>query len=522
MYKVLIADDERLIRITLKNMIDWKAFDCEVVGTAKDGDDAWSLYQDLQPEIVITDLKMPGMNGIELITKIKKHSKNTQVIALSNYSDFDYVRDAMKGGAFDYLLKVTLEKKDLESIVTQVKGNCKALSESGEEVHESALKELRQCLILMKNEHVIAQDDFAKALAQPCFQEYQKGYQMAYLRVDNVNHLYQNKIKDHAKLMTHLEDLIKESIPVSMQYVVLFMSNHSGIVLFNSLEKLRVLNICNSMIRSVNQYLDIPMSITLSDAMPSLDSFSDTFGGLLKAHDIRFYEGESSLIQSEEHRDFQELNMNEIQFHLEILNAVKSKNFTQVVELQDVALHYMQENCVRPQQVLEYFIFIFNNIEGNEIAKGTRHAIAFDKLAAGIRLCETMDKLKEVLEKSFQQIEEWMRDRSTNKYRQDILEIMEYVDSHLDQRLTLTMIAEHFDSNESTLSRNFKNETGKNLKYYINEHKMKKAMDLLNNDSGMIKEVALAVGMDDQLYFNKVFKKFYNIAPSEVKKNSKQ
>ena len=79
MYKVLIADDERLIRITLKNMIDWKALDCEVIATAKDGEEAFHIFTDMQPEIVITDLKMPGMDGIDLISKIKEVNKNTQV-----------------------------------------------------------------------------------------------------------------------------------------------------------------------------------------------------------------------------------------------------------------------------------------------------------------------------------------------------------------------------------------------------------------------------------------------------------
>ena len=73
MYKVLIVDDERLIRITLKNMLDWKALDCEVIATVKDGEEALRVFDELHPEIVITDLKMPGMDGIELIKKIKIH-----------------------------------------------------------------------------------------------------------------------------------------------------------------------------------------------------------------------------------------------------------------------------------------------------------------------------------------------------------------------------------------------------------------------------------------------------------------
>lgn len=133
MYKVMIVDDERLIRMTLKTMIDWHALDCEVVASAKDGEEAMKLFKLHQPEIVITDLKMPGMDGVELIEQIKADKPDTAVIALSNYSDFEYVRTAMKAGAFDYLLKVTLEKEDLISIITQAKQCCIANSTSNDE-----------------------------------------------------------------------------------------------------------------------------------------------------------------------------------------------------------------------------------------------------------------------------------------------------------------------------------------------------------------------------------------------------
>ncbi|MEF9967191.1 MAG: response regulator [Longicatena sp.] len=518
MYKVLIADDERIIRITLKNMIDWKAFDCEVVGTAKDGNEALALFDDLQPEIIITDLMMPGMDGIELITKIKERSKNSQVIALSNYSDFEYVRDAMKAGAFDYLLKVTLEKKDLENIITQVKENCKADNINHEEESESALNELQQCLVLMKNEHVVGKEKIQKTLEQPIFQAYEDGYQLAYFRIDNINHLYQNKIKDHTLLHTHLSDLIKESIPVAMEHLLLFISNHSGVILFHSKEKLRILNICNSMMRNIHQYMDVHLSITLSDVLYSFDAFFEIYEKLLKSQTMRFYEQEGSLIQCEDKIEFHDLKMDDIHFHLDILEAVNHTDFDKVNQLEEEMILYMKENEIKPSVVIEYFIFIFNNIEGNEIAKGMKQALAFDKLAARIRMCETIDKLKEVVDDSFQQIEIWMKDASTNKYRQEVLDIMAYVEAHLDQRLTLKVIATDFEMSESSLSRTFKSETGKNLNYYINEKKMKKAMDILSQSGGMVKDAATAVGMDDQLYFNKVFKKFYNISPSEVKK----
>ncbi|MFQ7538323.1 MAG: helix-turn-helix domain-containing protein, partial [Clostridium sp.] len=132
--------------------------------------------------------------------------------------------------------------------------------------------------------------------------------------------------------------------------------------------------------------------------------------------------------------------------------------------------------------------------------------------------CETADKLEEIAQDSFDKIEAWMNDRASRRYRKEILDAMEYINANMNRKVTLKEIADSIGMNESSLSRMFKSETGVNLNYYINEKKMKKAMELLSSESSMIKDVAAAIGMDDQLYFNKVFKKYYNVSPSEFKK----
>ena len=518
MYKVLIADDERLIRITLKNMIDWQALHCEVIATVKDGKEAYRIFQEVHPEIVITDLKMPEMDGIELITKIKKESRNTQVIVLSNYSDFELVRDAMKAGAFDYLLKITLEKEELTRIITQVKENCEEGGSSQNEEEKQGIKELQQCMVLSKNEHIIDVKEYQRALAQPIFQEYEDFYQLAYFRVDNINMLYEGKFKEHARLQSNLRDLIRESISLYVKHQVIFISNHSGVILFHSAEKLRIITICNSIMRNIEQYLDVHLSITLSDIQRTLKTYDEVYMQVVQAHEQRFYKGEGVLIHSEEGDLFHSLQMNDLQYHVELLEAVQKKNFHQANELIDKTLLYMRENHIVPRQVLEYTIFIINNLEGQEIEKGARQNMPFGAITANIRKCETLDKLSEVLKEGFVKIEEWMKDSSSSKYRREITEVMDFVEKNYHQKLNLKMLAETLDMNESTLSRLFKSETGINLNYYINEKRMKKAKELLQEPAYKIKDVANAVGMEDQLYFNKVFKKYYHVSPSDYRK----
>ena len=105
MYRLLIVDDETQIREGLKRMLNWKEYGIEVCAEAGNGEQALALIEQLEPHIVLTDIKMPVMNGLELLFELKKMDLDTKAVVLSGYEDFSLVRKAMKYGAVDYLLK---------------------------------------------------------------------------------------------------------------------------------------------------------------------------------------------------------------------------------------------------------------------------------------------------------------------------------------------------------------------------------------------------------------------------------
>src|SRR5690554_784954 len=119
--KVLIVDDERLIRQGILHYIDWQEEGFEVVGEASNGEEARVLIDELKPDIVITDIVMPVMNGTDLIKAIKASHPTIEVIVLSSYADFDYVRDTFKHGVIDYILKPKLDGEVLLETLKRVK-----------------------------------------------------------------------------------------------------------------------------------------------------------------------------------------------------------------------------------------------------------------------------------------------------------------------------------------------------------------------------------------------------------------
>lgn len=123
MLKVIIVDDEAVVRIGLKSMIDWQGAGFELVGEAENGEKALALIQNQKPDIVLTDIKMPGMNGLELISYPYKHEKPIFIV-LSSYDDFHYVKGALKAGAQDYLLKLEVTPELLLEIMNHAARQC--------------------------------------------------------------------------------------------------------------------------------------------------------------------------------------------------------------------------------------------------------------------------------------------------------------------------------------------------------------------------------------------------------------
>jgi two-component system response regulator YesN len=148
MYKLLICDDERTIREGIARSVDWKTLNIDLTGTAKDGAEGWQWIQQNAPQFVITDIRMPKMDGIELLKTIIAHYPLTKVLLLSGYNDFSYAQQGLRYRAFDYLLKPTNPdaiRDSLENAIAVYESEVNPDRENGS-APESELEELHgQC-----------------------------------------------------------------------------------------------------------------------------------------------------------------------------------------------------------------------------------------------------------------------------------------------------------------------------------------------------------------------------------------
>ena len=121
MIKVFLIEDEIVIREALERMIPWKEYGFELVGKAKDGEIALPMIRKSKPDVLITDIKMPFMDGLTLSSIVKKEFPNIRIVIVSGYDDFEYARKAIAIGVDDYLLK-PFSKDDIEEMLGKVKG----------------------------------------------------------------------------------------------------------------------------------------------------------------------------------------------------------------------------------------------------------------------------------------------------------------------------------------------------------------------------------------------------------------
>ena len=123
MLKMIIADDERVIRESINSSIDWKSLGIQIVGLAKNAREAYDLILDECPDIVLTDIRMPGFSGLELIARTAQTHPQTEFIILSGYGEFEYAKEAMQRGVKHYLLKPCSPEQLIE-VIRQVKDDC--------------------------------------------------------------------------------------------------------------------------------------------------------------------------------------------------------------------------------------------------------------------------------------------------------------------------------------------------------------------------------------------------------------
>ena len=536
MYKVLIIDDESIIRKGIKNIINWKQLDCEVCADASDGIEGIELIKKYLPEVIITDIRMPGMDGLSMIKQVKGIVPYSKIIILTGYRDFDYVQEAIKFGAFDFLLKPS-KIEELTAVLTRAVNELNDQKIRHMEIDrfkvlfEQSIPILREKLLydiiygLNTNEYEITEKmklfnitikNFVLVVMENDYDEKSNSSQYD-------KHLYQFGI------VNSFEEIFAEKYEVLS---IMLNSSRVGFIIQKPdripLDIEEVSEKCSYLQEVINNGFGFTVTIAVSSAGVSAMELPEKLKECLGSLEYKSYMGTNSIIQYSDlnsffrYEDYSTLD----KYQKQLLESIKSGNEGLVkVTTQNIA-RYVTTNKININYMNNFYYTTLSSINNIRISVSAievdkRHEEGRDiaSLLKLIEKSESAEELNSLLEDVAVRIAEKVNNFNNKSIKLILRKAIDYIQEHYSEQVTLNEVAENIYVSTFYISRMFKKELGKSFVDYLNDVRIEKSKELLKDVKYKTYEVAEIVGISDPHYFSKLFKKYSGMTPSEYRES---
>ncbi|PKG25267.1 response regulator [Niallia nealsonii] len=523
--KVLLVDDEEMIRNGIYEAIDWGKLGMEVIGQAEDGEEALQIFQELEPQLILTDIKMPFMDGLELVEKVKRLSADTYIIIISGYDEFQYAQKAVKLGANDFILK-PIDLDYLEQLLVKIKMDDE--QKKMKALEENTLKERAvQSLTVLKA-------DFFKELifrkltdeqVKEKIQELWTGNIFAYNSVMIIQLDESDKDNQAVYPLFHFvkERMAKEQsqhfVEMNKNELVICLLGENEFVVNN-----RMKMIMNTIRSFQVQYAAYSFTIALGTVYSSLASLPDSYEEALEALGYKFILGNNQNIFYEKIKEKKENQASIIKnIDQEIIYSI---DFTdkENIKVEVTRLFSNIKSAGRDSylysQLIVSSIYMSSIQTLNEVG-GNMGEIFEDpmKELKQISKSHTIEDALHQLLTSLYKIADYVNKRGGGKIPNLIDKAKRYMTQNFQTpSLSLDDAASHINVSNSYFSIIFKQETGYTFVDYLTLLRMEKAKYLLKASSYRTYEISELVGYNNSTYFSTLFKRQFGCSPSEYRK----
>ncbi|WP_234410369.1 response regulator transcription factor [Caldalkalibacillus mannanilyticus] len=525
MMKVILADDEIQIRKGLRMKIDWEEEGFQIMDEASNGEEALEILRKTEAEIIITDMRMPMMDGIELAKHCQREFPHVKVIVLSGYSDFEYVRNSMKHGVRDYLLKPvapnelvdSLRKIRLEIEEDQKKrGEVKRLNHfvhsHMEEVQE------RYLLYLVKDEwlHINMVKERLRQLRLDELVNNQVKFQILTVEIRD-SHDRPSRLKD---LWLTCQLICKEIAKDFSGTYTFYNPSYTNLIHFIQRVDLetscRSHELANTIQKKMKSFLCFETVIGVGNVVNGLTELKTGYISSLLSWSQGQLGAQSQVINGVDSKNV----AFEFPADLEkkLINAIETMDYEAFNESCSELLKQTANHSIMT------FSFMTNRLLFLLGAQAKKYDIETKELQLLLWECQrsiwelnSQHIVKNVLLQLAQHIIAKVREARFSNGKLMINSIRRYVDEHYASEISLTSLSEMFHMNSTYLSEIFKLHIGENFSNYLVHLRMKKALELLKDNQLKIIDVANLVGFSSSGYFSTVFKKHFGQSPVEYR-----
>lgn len=521
MIKVLIVDDERIIRFGITSMIHWSKLGVELVGQAASGEEGLRLFKENMPDIVLTDIRMSEMDGIEMMTQIKQIKPDVKFAILSGYPDFSYAKQAIDLGASAYLLKSDLMPDDIEEILQRMIREIQEQRAASKMALEAAVVHVEDILgELCLGSRVLRKTDISAREADL----FDGGYRGLCIGVKRTS------LKKRGTKIKLLLAELKESVKNTLSdYDV--MTCQSGemliaLVFGDARKQAKIKAIIEEWIQLMSSRTETAITVGISGFHRGIGQIHSCYEQACLANNkslldengvlTEFREMAQDSLRREDEGANAEFDLSRIEKYFKYSDAARlSYDLDQIFEgLKE------QQNYDKAHVVCIELVVLLNKCIGNYYPEEEM----FEQKQKVYQEYQSMDDLDEIagwMKRQFLRLLEERTD-TTSGSRKTVRDVQKYIKENYADDITITQLSEMVHLNKSYLGNLFARETGQSINEYIIQVRMEKAKELLLNTPLTAKSVAEKVGYEDERYFYKVFKKATGYTAKEFAKKFKQ
>ena len=540
MLKMIIADDEPIILDGITQSIDWGSFGIQVAGAAKNGIEALEIARKSSPDIILTDIKMPGLSGLDFIRELKKVKSDFKIILISAYEQFSFAQEAISLGVLSYITKPLKKQKIIEEVT---KARDQILEERRDRENLEKLEALYKSNLPLLQEQYYNKLIMGKTRLSGDYRRQVPDYEMAVddnkeigvlvLTLDNMEETSEDYFEKSVQiLLLRMAEMVKALLPPCYKRTVFQSYNNEVVAIYNiwgSREETirQVAHTAEEIKNALQKELGLSISGGLGRIRPLLSQVSLSYREAVKALNYRLVYGNNTVL----YIDHVEINAAPSDFLLNDLNDFLStiSNILRTGKAQEVMTQVDRRlsSVINAKNLPYYYVQqIYCQLLSALLGALYEMSLTPEEIyGTPVHLYGELFK-KHTLE----EMSRWYRDLVERtcfvinvKKAQRINHVIEmavaYIRENCNRDLSLGEVAEHVNLNPSYMSRLFKEETGIPFIEYVRNVKMDMAKELLRLTNKKIYEIGEELGYQNVQYFSTLFKSSVGMTPVEYKKS---
>ena len=515
MYKILVADDEDIIRQGIKCLCDYKALGFTIADEASNGDQAYEKILELQPDVVLMDIRMPGMTGLEVIEKLNEQGYNGYFVIISSYTDFSYAQKAMRFGVQSYITK-PIDEDELTEVLNTLKTSLDSVRIAE---NTSAHYKSKAHIPIIKD--ILLGDADLSSLNLDEFHLNNDTYQVV---------IYEKYSHEMADAAYDFSELLRVTNNDNNSFDRITIQNSEVLLLKGSFAIQKFNDFLERYEREKRPQKNSPLDslfITYGSCVPSLEYIPKSYQeaeSLLKRRffcaqeqhtigymDLPSFANTTSIICDDLLKEYTG----------QLLNYIQAFNRTMVAE----TLAGLQNHLYNASDSIESIKLFLTDLY-LQIKEQIKHLypnndIPFASNSDIIRLIGEKFYLYEIVLFFTEQFEVIMNCIGSSTRDSVLDDILHYINHNYTKNITLENIAPLFGYNSSYLGKIFSKKVGENFNSYVDHIRIEHSKELLLNDNSKVYVIAEKVGYRSVDYFHIKFKKYVGQSPAEYRKKHK-